>query len=356
MRMKLSREAKKLFKVRQRFPWGVALAVLLLLLLLGSYIVYDGSRVRLESLRFSMPTLPRDMEGYTILHLSDIHEFRLGDEGETLEKVLDGARPSVAVVSGGLTDDLGGGEGFLQALSYLNSQHVTTYYVLGEDDPPYMDFQADGRYGKNELYARAEELGAVYLDKPVNLYEGDTSLWLMPASSLLLDTGSAMQSLDALESTYQSDEQAVRDTGHSLEALLESINYQRQNIEAFQNSLTTHTQNDLNIFLTHLPAMPEQYQSEATTAILKDADLILSGHNHGGLWRLPVLGCVRVLNEQFPRNGWLPNSALVSGLSDQSGWNQYISPGLGTGSTEWHSLRWLSTPTVTLIQLTRSVV
>lgn len=352
--MKLSKETKKLFKVRRRFSWGYVLAPLLALLLLLSYMIYDGSRIRLDSVRISMPTLPKALEGYTILHLSDIHEFTFGEGAQALAEALDGAKPSIAVISGGLTDDEGGAEGFLQALGYLQEQKIPCYYVLGDRDPPYTDYQADGSFGVNELYQRTEALGAIYLDLPVNLYEGDTGLWLLPASSLLLDTQSALTSLDALEQTYLNDETAVAAAGHSLDALLQSIDYRRQNTLAFQAQMELHTQNDLNIFLTHLPAMPGKYQTETTTSIYKDADLILAGHNHGGV-RLPLLGCLRVFNEQFPRGGWLPNNALVSGLSNLSGWTQYISPGLGTGSVRWYSQRWFSTPTITLIQLTKSV-
>lgn len=352
--MRLSRETKKLFKVRRRFSWSYVLVLLLLLLLIVSYMVYDSNRMVLETLRFSMPTLPKEMEGYTILHVSDIHEFDFGSEGERLVAALGDKKPSCAVVSGGLVDEEGRHEGFLQLLAYLQEQKIPCYYVLGEHDQPYTDFLPDGSYGVCEIYREAAELGAIYLEKPAKLCEGETSLWLMPASSLLMDTESAVKSLNALKETYENDEAAVEESGHSLEALLESIDYRRRVAAEFEAQMDLHAQNDLNIFLTHLPVMPPPYQQGSTAAIYQEADLILAGHNHGGVC-LPLLGCIRVHNDEFPRNGWMPGNNLVSGLSDASGWNQYISPGLGTGSSKWYSYRVFTTPTITLIELTRSV-
>lgn len=354
--MKMSKETKKLFKVRRRFSWTPILIAVLLLLLLGSYIVYDNSRIQLESIKFSMPTLPKAMEGYTILHISDIHEKDLGENGEDLGRVLGGAKPSIVLISGGLSGFDGSADGFLQILAYFKASSTPVYYVLGDGDMPYTDYLDDGSYGISPLYLKATELGGIYLQTPIRLYEGDTGLWLLPASTLMLNAGSSLDSLDALESTYLNDAKAVEATQRNLEALLENIRLKREVAQAFDEILSERTPNDLNLYLTHVPALPEDMQPESSTQIFADADLILSGHNHGAQFRLPFIGAIRVQNSQFPRDGWLPNNAYIRGLTNASGQWQHISPGLGTGQKFPLNYRVFSTPTVTLIQLTRHVV
>lgn len=67
----MTRETKKLFKVKRKITPLTVLVPLLLVVLLVCAVIYDNSRIVLDEVTFSMPTLPRDMDGYTILHISD---------------------------------------------------------------------------------------------------------------------------------------------------------------------------------------------------------------------------------------------------------------------------------------------
>jgi predicted MPP superfamily phosphohydrolase len=351
--MRLSKESRALFRAKRRFSWAsIGIAALLLVLLL-SYVIYDNSLISTEFLSISMPTLPKSMEGYSILHLSDIHERNLGEGGKALNPLLGGKRPNIAVISGGLVDANGHGEGFLQALQYLHSLGVSSYFVLGESDPPYMDFQPDGSYAVNPLYLSAQVLGGVYLDSPLRLYEGDPSLWLVPASSLSLDAKSAIDSLNALEESYRGSEALVRASGHTLEALLANVGSKLETAQRFLDRQELRKPTDLNILVSHIPALSEDMQSQSSSQIFAEGDLILSGHNHGPQYRLILP--LWVGNEQFGRGGWFPGETFMRGFTTASGQPQYINPGLGTGRPFPQNYRLFSTPGIAMIQLTRSV-
>ena len=88
MKIKMTRETKKLFKVKRKITPLTVLVPLLLVVLLVCAVIYDNSRIVLDEVTFSMPTLPRDMDGYTILHISDIRERLFGAEGEEIAEVL----------------------------------------------------------------------------------------------------------------------------------------------------------------------------------------------------------------------------------------------------------------------------
>ena len=72
MKIRMTRETKRLFKVKRKLsPLAVILPLLLVLLAVCS-VVYDNSRIRLDEQNFSMPTLPKALDGYSILQISDI--------------------------------------------------------------------------------------------------------------------------------------------------------------------------------------------------------------------------------------------------------------------------------------------
>lgn len=354
-RMKMSAETRRLYRIKRRFSPVILLIPVIVIALIFGYIFFDNNRIVLDTFTFSMPTLPRQLEGSTILHLSDIHEADLGENAEKITKLLNGKKPSFTVVTGGLTDENGDAAGFLELCKLMQSLKVPVYYIVGDNDPLYYDYLPDGTYGMTQLHKDAQALGAVYLELPVPLYEGDTSLWLTPASALLLDTSYAQASLDALENTYLESSVEVARTGHSLSALLENIRVQRENTTAFGEVAAKRTHNDLTIMLSHLPAMPAAMQSESNSQIFGMADLILSGANHGGILHISGLGAFMVKNDRLPRDGLFVADELVSGLSDTTGQWQYISPGVGTGSSSFFSLRVFSPPTATLITLTKKV-
>ena len=78
-------------------------------------------------------------------------------------------------------------------------------------------------------------------------------------------------------------------------------------------------------------------------------DLTVSGHAHGGQWRIPFIGAVYV-----PELGWFPEDSQVQGLSYVQGIPQYISPGLGSDPHYKNQPgRIFNSPVITRIVLTR---
>lgn len=354
--MKMTMEVKDLFGPKRRFPWSVLIVIAVVLLFLFSINLFFTNNILVETEVFSMPTLQKSMEGYSILHLSDIRERNLGENGATLKEKIDGQKTNICVITGGLVGADGSAEGFLQALACLQEAKIPTYYIIGAQDPPFTDYLKDGSYGIHPVHAQAQALGAMCLNIPVRLSEGDTALWLFPNSSLTIDPGSAIDSLNALEKKYLENPDEVAKSGHSLDALLQNIAYKRENAQAYQQAVEQRTANDLNIILSHRPALPETMQSALNTQLFSEADLILSGYNCGPQYCLPMNLPLKASNDQLPRDGWFPAKEYVRGMSNASGQWQYISPGLGTGGkTFLGTIRSFNSPTITIIQLTRKI-
>ena len=107
--------------------------------------------------------------------------------------------------------------------------------------------------------------------------------------------------------------------------------------------------------LTHMPCLDASLQSESTTAIFSEADLILAGHHLGGQICLPVLGALYAENDLLPRGGWFPDDRYMTGLNEVNATYQYVSTGLGTVYGAPLNFRLCNPPQISLITLTRQV-
>ena len=342
--MRMPRETRQLFRVRRRISPMAIVIPLLVILLAVCWVVYDNSRIVVDKETFSMPSMEKSMEGTAILQLSDLCGKQFGAEGEALHKVLSEEKYDIVVITGDVADKDGSLTGFYQALDYFAAQNKPVYFITGERDPAVQEMRADGTYGPADWVLAAQEKGAVYLDVPMCLYAGETSVWLTPASALMLDCASPIRSLDMRLESEETDE-----------ATAQSLLYQKGRYQAFEEALAQRRQNDLTIMLSHLPCLDKELQSESTTAIFGEADLILAGHHMGGQFCLPMVGALKVENDLLPRGGWFPESRYLTGLHEVNATYQYVSTGLGVDSDRFLPFRTCNPPQVSIITLTRKV-
>ena len=342
--MRMPRETRQLFKVRRRISPMAIVVPLLVVLLIACWVIYDNSRIVVDKVTFSMPSMEKSMDGTAILQISDIRGRQFGAEGESLHSVLKDEDYDLVVMTGDLAGKDGDLTGFYQALDYFAAQGKKVYFITGETDSAAEALREDGSFGPADWVRKAQETGAVYLDAPQKLYEGETSLWLMPASALVLDSQSPIASLDKRLADETLDD-----------ATAQSLLYKKARYQAFAQEMESRQQNDLTIMLSHLPCLDKELQSESTTAIFGEADLILAGHHLGGQICLPVVGALRTENDLLPRGGWFPESRYLTGLNEVNATYQYVSTGLGVDWEGWFDFRTFNPPKVTIITLTRKV-
>ena len=97
--------------------------------------------------------------------------------------------------------------------------------------------------------------------------------------------------------------------------------------------------NGVKIGLTHMPIESDM-----------GYDLVLSGHYHGGQYRIPFYGALFVPN--INGNCFLPKQSEVSGLVNRNGYVEYISRGLGSScDIKAFQFRLFNTPELNVIKL-----
>ncbi len=308
-------------------------------------------RVQMENLRITVLNLPADLEGFSILHLSDLHGEEYGERQKAVASALGETRYSCVVMTG----DMLGGDGDIQPLLdllELMPRETPKFYIPGDRDGPFTDAGAHGSLSVYRPWAEtlAAE-GVTLLDRPVLLTRDKGRIWFVPEELYALDA----MGMTALYHR-QSEELHARASDLSPDdaAKLRFLDYELERLTALEEMKKEFLATDIQVALTHTP-LTEEYVADLVRWAPKEeifslryAGLILAGHYGGGQWRLPWGGAVYV-----PELGWFPQDELVQGLDWPGGIPQYISPGLGADSgTPWMRGRLFNAPVITKVTLT----
>ena len=335
-----------------RFRNTVLLLLPILIVSLWVLNITISRQVRLEEIKLTMLDLPEDLENFSILHVSDLHGARFGEEQKGIGNVLAGKRYSCVVMTGDMLGEDKDVQPLLELVA-LMPQDTPKYLIPGDTDGPAIETKA---HSSLSVYTQwAEELqaaGIQILDRPVLITRDKGRLWLVPEELYALD-------LKGMQSTVENQAEELNKRSTSLTAddaaRIRSLEYELQRIESLKEIKTKFTTEDVQVVLTHTP-LSEDYVSDMIAWSEKDdpfsmryASLILAGHYNGGQWRIPFVGAIYV-----PELGWLPKDELIQGLSYLHGIPQYISPGLGSDPHYEHQPgRVFNNPVITKITLTR---
>jgi len=271
---------------------GILAAVFLGLILWG---LWENTALELNFHILSSPRVPESFSGFRIAHISDLHNAEMGPDNEKLLSVLREAQPDLIAITGDLIDSRN--TDIETALEFAREavKIAPCYYVTGNHEARVAEYAL--------LKAGLEEAGVTVLEnaRAQITREGET-LTVLGVQDPSFCTGYLF-----------GDDETVMDT--QLTAL-------RQSADGY------------TVLLSHRPELFSVYLSHGI-------DLTLSGHAHGGQFRLPFLGGLIA-----PNQGLFPQ--YDSGLYTEGNANLIVSRGIGNSILP---LRINNPPEVILIQL-----
>ena len=340
---------------KKKHPGFVIALILLLLLslLIIFFNLFNNSRVSLEKRSITIASLPKQAENLRILHISDLHGLTFGKDQQRIADTLKGADYDIVCFTGDAADANGNYDAFLSLIRLFPD--TPFYFISGDEDPSPLTTAAHGSSPKAAYIQAAEDMGAIYLDAPVRLTSGTSSLWLSPEWVYSLDAAATENALKTRQEELLKEPESADRT-----AALNAIAYQADRLERIRAARRQMLPSDTHIALTHHPLTNEdmhnllEFLQTDNESYVSRISLILAGHYVGGQWRLPLIGPLKVpASSGLGNNGWLPDDTFVSGLSYTLGIAQYVSPGLGTSKENGlPGIRLFNTPTISLITLT----
>ena len=278
-------------KKSKRIVWAI---VLILLAVLGAVTVWENLTVGTTYYTILSDRLPASFDGYTIAQISDLHNAEFGQDNSDLVRILEKESPDIIVITGDLVDS--NHTDIDTALSFIRqaAKIAPCYYVTGNHEAwlvnPYVELE-------NQLL----EAGVTVLhDQVIPLSKGGNSIQLI--------------GLD--------DPDFTEETSYDPERLFEN---KLQNMDLAPG---------FKLLLSHRPELFEAYS-------VNGIDLILSGHTHGGQFRIPFLGGIVA-----PNQGFFPK--YDAGEYHEAGTTMIVSRGIGNSVIP---VRMNNRPEVVIVEL-----
>ncbi len=220
--------------------------------LTGIISYYENRHIQVDRYTISSWHLPKSFDGYRIAFLSDLHNQQFGKENEALVELIRSNKPDLVLVGG---DMVVGKPGHTMEIA-------TSLMKQLSEEFPVMYANGNHEY-RMDLYR--ETYGTQYQDYVLKLKDMGIT-YLVNESVRISRAGEQITVLGLnIAREYYKRGKKILMGSHYLESEL------GKKPEGF------------SILLAHNP-----YYTRAYTRW--GADLILSGHNHGGLIRLPLLG------------------------------------------------------------------
>ena len=330
------------------------LAMALALTAAGLLVNYAmNQRVELKEEKVSVMGLDKALEGFSVLHVSDLQASSVGRDLDLWRNTLYGKNFSAVVFSGDMVGYEGDYEPLLSLIHTLRQikKDVPVYFISGDEDPaPVISTPQGTPEALSEWVREAQKMGATYLDAPVMQEVGKRRVWFVPAYLYDVDAegmvGSlTQQKLDMEAQGLQYEAQG----GATYRSLCYRLDAMQRTVEAQRQMLST----DLQIAVNHAPLEPSYIRTSIEWANreevfnFRNISLLLCGHYCGGQWRIPGAGPIYV-----PRYGWFPGDQHVVGMQRVNSINQYISPGIGPSSEYPLPGRLFNAPAVTILKFT----
>lgn len=259
----------------------IPVAILILTALI-IYIAWENQTITVSKYQVSSEKIPTEFDGFCIVQVSDLHCAEFGEGNTRLFSLIKEAKPDIIVITGDLFDSRRKNSEIGASFASEAYKIAPTYFVTGNHEFANDDFDI--------LESLLSDAGVFVLrNSSVPILRGDKSITITG-----IDDPHVM--LEALRSEEITVDAVLTD---ELSAALNGVN-------------------DYSVLLAHRPQYIDKYTEYG-------ADLVFSGHAHGGQFRLPLIGGLYA-----PGQGIFPK--YTEGVHQHGDTVMVVSRGLGRSS------------------------
>lgn len=249
------------------------------MILVCAAVYFDNTSIKVSKHKIKNNKIPKEFNNFKIVHLSDLHSNSFGKDNIKLIEKINSENPNIIVMTGDMINKYDMNFNVFLKLAQRLSKVYKTYYIVGNHE------KRLSQDNMNLIIRKLAEFGVTILN----------------------DEKAIIKKRRNVINIYGMD--------------LPLLYYRRKknevfNIEEFLNKqMKKYSKEEFNILLVHNPLYFDYYSRY-------NADLILSGHVHGGMIRLPFIGAILSPERKlFPKYN--------SGVYEKNNRKIIVSRGLG---------------------------
>ncbi|MBS5150861.1 MAG: metallophosphoesterase [Butyricicoccus pullicaecorum] len=244
----------------------------------AGWAVWENSALQTTQLTVYAKRLPKVFDGFCVVHISDLHNTVFGKHNQKLLSYMQKAQPDIIVITGDLLNSYHTDMAAALEFAAQAARIAPCYYVSGNHESRISAYP----WFRNQL----TEKGIVVLEN---------------RALKIAYQGQAIRLIGLVDSSFSPEYPAVCAR------------------EIASRALAPFTKDDIyTILLSHRPELFDTYAES-------QADLVFSGHAHGGQIRLPLIGAVFA-----PNQGFFPK--YNAGIYRKGRTQMIVSRGLGNSS------------------------
>lgn len=275
---------------------AAAFCAVSVLMALVIWTIWGNTALMESTVTISSSRIPPAFSGFCIAQISDLHNAEFGKDNSTLLRMLSESEPDMIVITGDLVDSAHTDIDTALAFATEAVRIAPVYYVTGNHEARLTEY--------NRLRNGLETAGVTVLE--------DQTVWLERDGEKILLIGLSDPNFAVKGDMFGEVPSMV---GKRLESL-------------------TGSESSYTILLSHRPELFETY-------VDCGIDLVLSGHAHGGQFRLPFIGGLVA-----PNQGLFPK--YDAGLYTDGSTDMIVSRGIGNSIIP---LRFNNRPEIVLAEL-----
>lgn len=271
----------------------IFLSVILFAIAFAFWVLWSNIAIEVSEYTITDSEIPVSFSGFRIVQVSDLHNVEFGEKNEELIALIKKAKPDIIVLTGDLADSRR--TDIAVALDFVRQAVAIapTYYITGNHESRISDYGV--------LKAGLIEAEVVVLEnESVDIKRADEAITIL----------------------------GIQDMGFGDDFFFTDYEI----FEQYKNTLPKSE--NYTVMLAHRPHLFGNYAAFG-------ADLVLSGHAHGGQFRLPFVGGVFA-----PGQGFWPK--YDAGLFDKGESKMIVSRGLGKSVIP---LRFNNRPELVVVEL-----
>lgn len=253
----------------------ICLMTVILLFIIG-WIIWGNKALMINEITIKNEKIPDNFSGFRIAQISDLHNAEFGKDNKKLLSLLETCEPDIILLTGDLVDSRNTDIEIAISFSEKASAIAPTYYVSGNHE------------------ARIDE----YEDLTEGLENAGVQV-LKNESVLLEQSGKSICVAGMEDPSFVTDYLFGDSETVAIDVLSELIS----------------DEDVFTILLSHRPELFDTY-------VECKADLVFSGHAHGGQFRLPFIGGIVA-----PNQGLFPK--YDAGQFTEGSTNMIVSRGIG---------------------------
>ena len=268
------------------------LAILISIIMLAAFCRWQNNGIVVTQIDYTSKKVPKEFDGFKILHISDLHNKYFGAGQKEIAELIDDAKPDIIAITGDIIDKRRGGAAAALQLASRAVRTAPVYYVPGNHE------KSAGVY--EQLTARLRSCGvSVSANTFADMLRNGAKITLIGIKD---------------DEFFKTDKDYVRKL----------------------KMLQKNSPDGFHLLLSHRPEKIDLYAQVGF-------DLVLTGHAHGGQFRLPLIGGLYA-----PHQGIFPK--YTSGLYKKDSTSMVVSRGLGNSG---FPLRLFNRPELVVITLRR---